>query len=242
MANQEAALDNLFSLLFQAHPWHGVAPSDAEGELGVVKVFVEIVPSDAVKYELEKESGHLQVDRPQRFSSLPPTLYGFVPQTYCGDEVAELCRARTGVAEIEGDRDPLDICIFTEKSFAHGDFFLRAAPIGGIRMIDGIEADDKIIAVMKSDIAYGHIEDISELPSGLLDRLQHYFLTYKQLPQDAPRRVEIAGLYDRDEALDVIARSVRDYRKKYGAPENRLQELRRLLANESQVSSLKTHT
>lgn len=231
MPNDEAALDNLFSLLFQAHPWHGVSPCDTdECKLDVVKVFVEIVPTDAVKYELEKESGHLQVDRPQRFSSLPPTLYGFVPQTYCGDEVAELCRTRVGIGDIKGDGDPLDICIFTEKSFTHGDFFVRAAPIGGIRMIDGVEADDKIIAVLKSDLAYGQIEDISELPRGLIDRLQHYFLTYKQLPQDAPRKVEIAGLYNRDEALDVIARSMRDYRKKYGAPENRLRELRRLLS------------
>ena len=227
MANDDAALNELFKLLFQAHPWHGVSPgAKAPAEL---TAYIEIVPTDPVKYELDKGSGHLRVDRPQRFSSMCPTLYGFIPQTFCGDEVAALCAERTGVKGIEGDGDPMDICVLTEKAFAHGSFFLQAKPIGGLRMIDGRQADDKIIAVLSSDVAYGHFEDISACPKGLIDRLTHYFLTYKQLPGEAPRRVEIAAVYNRAEALDVISRSIRDYRQQFGDPELRVAQFRSLL-------------
>lgn len=229
MANDDAALHQLFKLLFQAHPWHGVSPgAKAPTELAA---YIEIVPTDPVKYELDKGSGHLRVDRPQRFSSMCPTLYGFIPQTFCGEEVAALCAERTGLTGIKGDGDPMDICVLSEKAFAHGSFFLQAKPIGGLRMIDGHQADDKIIAVLTADVAYGHLEDISACPKGLVDRLTHYFLTYKQLPGEAPRRVEIAAVYNREEALDVIARSIRDYRKGFGEPETRVAQLRQLLMN-----------
>ncbi len=117
----------------------------------------------------------------------------------------------------------------TEKAFAHGNFFLRAKPIGGLRMIDGHQADDKIIAVLISDVAYDHLEDIGGCPAGLVDRLKHYFLSYKQLPGAAPRRVEISDVYGRGEAIDVIERSMRDYRKKFGDPEKRISQLRKLV-------------
>jgi len=227
MPADDAALHDLFKLLFQAHPWHGVSPGDnAPAELNA---YIEIVPTDPVKYELDKPSGHLRVDRPQRFSSMCPTLYGFIPQTFCGEEVGALCAERTGLSGIEGDGDPMDVCVLTEKAFAHGSFFLHARPIGGFRMIDGQQADDKIIAVLTSDVAYGHIEDIGGCPKGLVDRLKHYFLTYKQLPGEAPRRVEIASVYDRAEAFEVIERSLRDYRQRFGDPEKRLAHLRQLL-------------
>lgn len=224
MSMQEKAKAGLFELMFQAHPWHGVSPGADSPR--VVNTFVEIVPTDVVKYELNKASGHLHVDRPHRLSSLCPTPYGFVSQTFCGQQVADLCIERTGVPGIEGDGDPLDICVLTEKTFAQGNFFLRAKPIGGLRMIDGRQADDKIIAVLEFDIAYGHIEDISECPSGLIDRLRHYFLSYKQFPGDAPRRVEIAAVYDRTEAQDVIERSKRDYADRFGDPAERMSLLR----------------
>src|SRR6266508_3814262 len=98
---------------------------------------------------------------------------------------------------------------------------LRAKPIGGLRMIDGEQADDKIISVLEADLAYGHIKDIDECPQALIDRLKHYFLSYKQFPGDAARRVEIVDVYDRGEALDVITRSMNDYRKQFADPENR---------------------
>jgi inorganic pyrophosphatase len=199
---------------FQAHPWHGLTPGDGAPE--IVNAYIEIVPTDAVKYELDKASGHLHVDRPQRFSSMCPSLYGFIPQTFCGDEVGKLCAERTGASDIKGDGDPMDICVLTEKTFAQGNFFLRATPIGGLRMIDGEQADDKIISILESDLAYGHIRDIGECPKALVDRLNHYFLSYKQLPGDAPRRVEIVDMYDREEALEVIRRSLADYKSKFG--------------------------
>ena len=199
---------------FQAHPWHGLTPGEEAPE--TVNAYIEIVPTDAVKYELDKHSGHLHVDRPQRFSSMCPSLYGFIPQTFCGDEVAKLSAERAGASAIKGDGDPMDICVLTEKTFAQGNFFLRAKPIGGLRMIDGEQADDKIISILESDLAYGHIRDIGECPEALVDRLKHYFLSYKQLPGEAPRRVEIVDVYDREEALDVIRRSLIDYKSKFG--------------------------
>jgi inorganic pyrophosphatase len=230
MSQEDAALHNLFKLLFQAHPWHGVSPGEAAPE--AVNAYIEIVPTDVVKYELDKPSGHLRVDRPQRFSSMCPSLYGFIPQTYCGDEVAQLCAQRVGLTGIKGDGDPMDVCVLTEKTVAHGGFFLRARPIGGLRMIDGEQADDKIIAILESDIAYGYIQDIGDCPEGLVDRLKHYFLSYKQFPSDAPRRVEIAHVYDRKEALEVIGRSLRDYRSMFGDPEARIPKLRELVSSD----------
>src|SRR5688572_32319773 len=85
------------------------------------------------------------------------------------------------------------------------------------RMIDGNQADDKIIAVLEADLAYGRIENIDDVPSGLLDRLRHYFLSYKQLPSDPAKKVEIPDVYGRLEALDVITRSLRDYGDEFGS-------------------------
>jgi inorganic pyrophosphatase len=224
----DSAFSELFRL-FQAHPWHGVTPGAGAPE--TINAYIEIVPTDAVKYELDKRSGHLRVDRPQRFSSMCPSLYGFIPQSLCDKQVAQLCADRTGLEGVEGDGDPMDICVLTEKTFAQGNFFLHAEPIGGLRMIDGQQADDKIISVLQADLAYGHIKDITECPKALVDRLKHYFLSYKQLPGDAPRRVEIVDVYDRAEALDVIERSLRDYRTKFGDPENRSRHLREMISD-----------
>lgn len=79
-----------------------------------------------------------------------------------------------------GDGDPLDICVLSEKSIPHSDILLTASPIGGLSLADGGDADDKIIAVMRDDAVYGNFTDISQCPAALLDRLKHYFLTYKK--------------------------------------------------------------
>lgn len=229
MSDSMKRLEELISLMFQAHPWHGIpAGKDAPDD---VTAYIEIAPADTVKYELDKPSGHLRIDRPQRLSSLCPTLYGFIPQTFCAEKVAERCMERTGLTGIQGDGDPIDICVLTEKEFTHGNFLLRAHPIGGLRMVDANDADDKIIAVLSDDVVYGNITDISQLPPGLVDRLRHYFLTYKQFPSEQPRRVTIEEVYGRDEAVEAIRRSQLDYRAHYGAPEDRLGELKRLLAS-----------
>jgi inorganic pyrophosphatase len=202
----------------QAHPWHGITPG--EEAPSIVTAYIEIVPTDAVKYELDKESGILKLDRPQRFSSQCPTLYGFIPQTYCDELVAKRCAERTGRKDIQGDRDPIDICVLTEKVISNGNLLVRAVPIGGFRMVDGNEADDKIIAVLESDLVYGELQHIAQLPRALLDRLKHYFLTYKQIPGEGKRSVEIAEVYDQPEALEVIKRSMKDYERLYGPKAN----------------------
>ena len=224
---RDTELSGLVARLFQAHPWHGV-PAQA-GDPEHFAAFIEIVPTDTVKYELHKASGHLHVDRPQRFSSICPTLYGFIPQTYCAERVAARCTERTGLPQMHGDGDPLDICVLTEKAIAHGNLFVRARVIGGLRMVDGSEVDDKIVAVLEQDLAYGHVRELADCPAVIVDRLQHYFLSYKQRPDDPSRRVRIAEVYDRAEALEVVGRSLEDYRDHFGAPEERLAELRRLI-------------
>ena len=232
MPPNDQSLHELLAKLFKAHPWHGVAPgADAPA---VVNAYIEVVPTDAVKYELDKPSGHLRVDRPQSFSSMCPSPYGFIPQTFCGASVAALCQSCTGREGLRGDGDPLDICVLTERPAAHGDFIVRAAPIGGLRMIDGDEADDKIIAVLEADVSYGHMRDLADAPAGLIERLKHYFLTYKQAPEDGPRRVEIVEVYGCNGAWEVIRQSMEDYRATYGAPEKRIAELRRLLMENPQ--------
>jgi inorganic pyrophosphatase len=122
MSNEDAG-SNRSRLMFQAHPWHGASPGKEAPRM--VNAFIEIVPTDVVKYELDKETGHLRVDRPQRFSSMCPSLYGFIPQTFCGDEVARLCAERTDACDVKGDGDPMDICVLTEKTFAQGNFFYK---------------------------------------------------------------------------------------------------------------------
>ncbi len=205
------ALDRAFA----SHPWHGVAIGpDAPRQ---VTVYVEIVPSDTVKYELDKDSGLLKVDRPQLYSNVCPAPYGFVPRTLCDSRVAAFMEERTGQRGLRGDDDPLDILVLTEKDFTHGNLLVRALPIGGLGMLDGSEVDDKIVAVMVRDAVYGGVEDISQLPTLLVDRLKHYFLTYKQAPDSLqPHKVEITHVYGREEAHEVIRRSRADYDKRYG--------------------------
>jgi inorganic pyrophosphatase len=220
-------LQTLLGVMFQAHPWHGVSPGEEAPER--VTAYIEIVPTDSVKYELDKASGHLRVDRPQRYSSLCPTLYGFVPQTYCGDRLGKRCAERTGLEVKRGDGDPLDICVLTEKTIPAGNFLMPVRPIGGLRMVDGNESDDKLIAVLDGDLAYGELREVSQCPPGVVDRLRHYFLSYKQLPGVAQRQVVIAEVFDRAEAHEVLRLSFADYRDGFGAPESRVEELRRLL-------------
>lgn len=201
-------------LVLKSHPWHGVLIGSTMPT--VVNTYIEIVPSDTVKYEIDKSSGYLKVDRPQKYSNVCPTLYGFVPQTLCGNKVAEFCMQKTGRAGIKGDGDPLDICVLSEKEITHSDIFLKAVPIGGLRMIDGSEADDKIIAVMEGDGIFGHWADITDAPASLTERLKHYFLTYKDAPGTTSRNVEITHIYPKEEAFEVIKRSYEDYLEKYG--------------------------
>ncbi len=196
-------------LVLKSHPWHGVPIGP--NMPAVVNTYIEIVPTDTVKYEIEKNSGYLKVDRPQKYSNVSPTPYGFIPQTFCGDKVAEYCMQKTGRTGIKGDGDPVDICVLTEKEITHSDILLKAVPIGGLRMIDGNEADDKLIAVMEGDGIFGGWKDIGDAPAALAERLKHYFLTYKDVPGSDHRNCEITHVYNREEAHEVIRRSYEDY-------------------------------
>jgi inorganic pyrophosphatase len=195
---------------YRRHPWHGLEPIPEGVEPGIVRAYIEMLPSDTVKYELDKNTGFLMVDRPQRTTATPPALYGFIPRTYCAEEVAARC-AHADVA----DGDPLDICIFSERLITRADILLNARVVGGIQMIDEGEADDKIIAVLEGDNIWGEVSDIKDLPPIKTERLQHYFSTYKMIPG---KNVEIRvdGVYGRDEALKVIAASQKDYQNHYG--------------------------
>jgi inorganic pyrophosphatase len=164
---------------------------------------------------------YLKIDRPQKYSNAVPALYGFIPQTFSGDRVAALAREKTGNEKIVGDADPVDICVLTEKQISHGDILVRARPIGGFRMIDNNQADDKLIAVMNNDALYEDYRDVSDLPSKVVNRLRHYFLTYKDLPGN-PADVEITHVYGREEAMDLIARSIDDYQTRFENLDNLL--------------------
>lgn len=213
MSGAAQHLRKLLTFFFQAHPWHGISAESSRA--GHYHTYVELTPFDGVKYEVDKATGHIRCDRPQKYSNLCPTLYGFIPRTYCGTAVGRHCSQQTGRDGIHGDGDPIDICVLTEKPISNGGILVNAKPIGGLRMIDDHSADDKIIAVLEQDMAYGHLNSIHELPIGMVDRLRQYFLTYKLSPDDTHPPVEITHVYDAAEALQIIRFSQDDYREKF---------------------------
>ncbi|MDH3598982.1 MAG: inorganic pyrophosphatase [Candidatus Tectomicrobia bacterium] len=194
---------------WRPHPWHGLDVGPHPPQL--VHAYIEITPFDLIKYEIDKVTGYLRVDRPQRSSSLPPTLYGFIPRTYCGRRVATLMPHAS-----RGDQDPLDICVISERPITRSEVILQARVVGGFPMLDGGEADDKIIAVLENDTLWTHVEDIAELPAVLVERLRHYFSTYKLVPGEVSQ-VSIAAAYNRHHAEKVIEAAMADYQEEYGA-------------------------
>src|SRR6187549_2624569 len=180
---------------FRPHPWHGL---DVGPEPPLhLNAFIEITPFDLMKYEVDKVSGYLHVDRPQRSSAQPPALYGFVPRTYCAERVRRLAPGSR-----RGDGDPLDICVLSERAITRNEILVRARVIGGLQMIDGGEADDKIIGVLENDYVWGAARDVSDVPAVLVERLQHYFLTYKMVP-GRRAQAHIAKVYGRSHAVKV---------------------------------------
>ena len=126
---------------WRPHPWHGL--DCGPGAPSIVNAYIEITPFDLVKYEVDKVTGYLKIDRPQRTSSQPPALYGFIPRTYCAERVAALTPVTA-----RGDGDPLDICVLSERPITKSEIIVAARVIGGLQLIDRDEADDKIIAVL----------------------------------------------------------------------------------------------
>lgn len=193
---------------WRPHPWHGleIGPNPPE----VVHAYIEITPFDLIKYEIDKETGYMWVDRPQRTSSQPPTLYGFIPRTYCGRRVQELSPKSK-----RGDGDPLDICVISERPMNRSEVMLSARVVGLLQAIDGGEADDKVIAVLENDPFWRDIEDVSELPTVLVNRLEHYFSTYKLIP-GGESQMSIEQVCDRAYALRVVQAAIEDYDETYG--------------------------
>ncbi len=193
---------------WRPHPWHGLEAGDDLPR--IVNAYIEITPFDAVKYEVDKATGYLRVDRPQLTSSMPPTLYGFIPKTYCSARVNEL----SPKAE-RGDEDPLDICVITERPINRSEVILRVRVVGGLQMVDDGEADDKIIAVLDNDPFWHGANDISDIPPALLERMRHYFETYK-LFSGQPSAATIEKIYGHEHAYRVVAAALEDYTEQYG--------------------------
>lgn len=193
---------------WRPHPWHGLEVGKQPPSL--VQAYIEITPYDLVKYEIDKETGYMRVDRPQRTSSQPPALYGFIPRTFCGPGV---CKLSPGSSR--GDEDPLDICVISERPIARAEVILHARVVGGLPMIDRGEADDKIIAVLETDNMWAHVSDISELPPVLVDRIYHYFSTYKLIPGHEVD-IRIDRPYGREHAEKVVAAAINDYQEHFG--------------------------
>src|SRR5688500_18137330 len=150
-------------------------------------------------------SGYLPVDCRQRGTSNSQALYGFIPQTYCGENVKNLCPG----AE-RGDGDPLDICVVSERPIDHSEIIVPARVVGGLQLLDRGEADDKIIAVLENDFIWGNARDIADLPQILVERLRHYFSTYKLVSgQESP--IVIQDTYGVEQAEKVINAAMLDY-------------------------------
>lgn len=193
---------------WRPHPWHGleIGPNAPD----VVHGYIEMTPFDLVKYEIDKTTGYLRVDRPQRSSSQPPALYGFIPRTYCGRRVGKLSPKAK-----RGDGDPLDICVLSERPITRSEVILDSRVVGGLQAVDGGEADDKIIAVLENDNIWRDAKDISDLPEILIERLSHYFTTYKMVPGEESQ-LTIEEVYGCEHALKVVEASIHDYDEEYG--------------------------
>jgi len=192
---------------WRPHPWHGLAVGPNPPQ--VVHAYIEICPFDLIKYEVDKESGYLRVNRPQATSSQPPTLYGFVPKTYCAERVCSLMKGAD-----RGDGDPLDICVVSERPITRAEVILNARVVGGLPMLDSNEADDKIIAILENDPLWSTVNDLEDLPAPLVERLRHYFLTYK-MTLGRPNTVSIGDSYGRAHAERVIQAAMQDYVSEY---------------------------
>jgi inorganic pyrophosphatase len=181
-----------------------------EAAHSTVHAYTEITPYDFTKYEVDKATGYLLVDRPQRTSSQPPTLYGFIPRKDCGTRVAALCEEAD-----EGDGDPLDICVVSERPIERAEILLCARVVRGISTIDGGKADGKIVAVLRDDNFWAEATDVSDLPPRLIERLGRYFATYKLLPGQESQ-VSVRAAHNSATAQEIVTAAIEDYQEVYG--------------------------
>lgn len=169
------------------NPWHKVNAGDNAPT--IVNGIIEIPKNTRAKYELDKESGLLKMDRVIYSSMYYPANYGFIPKTYCDD------------------KDPLDILVLSQITVVPM-CIVSAKVIGVMRMIDNGELDDKIIAVAENDMSVSHINDISELPEHFLAELRNFFEDYKKLEN---KKVVIEEFQDAKTAKDIVKQSMEDY-------------------------------
>ena len=179
-----------------SNPWHTVNIGNGAPE--VVNGIIEIPKGSRAKYELDKESGLLILDRVLYSAMYYPANYGFIPKTYCDD------------------KDPLDILILSQIDLVPR-CIVPAKVIGVMRMLDNGEADDKIIAVAEHDMSVAHINDASELPPHFRKEIQNFFEDYKKLEN---KTVEVEEIQGRDVAIEIVKKSLIDYIKQFSNVQN----------------------
>ncbi len=175
------------------NPWHTVSYGDNVPD--TVNAIIEIPRHSRAKYELDKETGMLKLDRVLYSSVYYPANYGFIPQTYCDD------------------KDPLDILVFSQLTI-QPMCLVEAKIIGVMRMLDQGEADDKLIAVCANDVSVAHINDISELPPYAISEMKHFFEEYKKLENKVVKIEEFQGPRI---AKKILQHSINDYKNMFGA-------------------------
>jgi inorganic pyrophosphatase len=185
-------LQKLKNVMTVLHPWHGVSYGPKAPR--IVTAVIEISQGSRCKYEIDKESGLLKLDRVIYSSFYYPVNYGFIPQTY-GE-----------------DKDPLDILVITSLP-VQPLTLMEAKIIGVMQMVDSGDADDKIIAVANNDPAVNHYNNIEELPQHFFDELRHFFEEYKTLEK---KTVKVADFGDKAQALDIIEDAMLLYKNKFG--------------------------
>jgi inorganic pyrophosphatase len=174
-----------------ANPWHDV--TFGEEAPGIVNGIIEIPKGSRAKYELDKDSGMLKLDRVLFSSVYYPANYGFIPKTYCDDN------------------DPLDILILSQIDIVPL-CIVSAKVIGVMRMIDGGEADDKIIAVAAGDPSVNHINDIKELPQHFISEMRNFFEDYKKLEN---KTVIVEEFQNKELAQEIVRKAIQDYKDKF---------------------------
>ncbi len=177
--------------MIENHPWHSISPG--EDCPNTVTAIIEIPKGSKAKYEIDKESGLLKLDRILFSSVMYPANYGFIPQTYCDDN------------------DPLDILVLCSAD-VYPMSIIDAKVIGVMHMIDGGEQDDKIIAVAKNDMSVNYINDLSELPPHAMKEVVRFFQDYKALEE---KNVTIEHLLGKRYAYKVIEESIELYKKTF---------------------------
>lgn len=171
------------------NPWHQV--SAGNNVPNTVNGIIEIPAGSKAKYELDKETGMIMLDRVMSSAVFYPANYGFIPKTYCDDG------------------DPLDILVLSQVNMVP-NCLVEAKVIGVMKMIDGGEGDDKIIAVAAGDPAYKHYNDMNELPEYLVKEIKQFFVSYKALEN---KTVEITGFGGAEDAKNVVLKAIEDYNK-----------------------------